>query len=291
MTLNELRAAVLNVKRWSRADQRAPNKPLMMAYALAKYLQGHNQMFSYEDEIDKDLQLLLQRFGPARRIYHPEYPFLRLINDGIWRLDNTEDCLPRKSNSDPPKSELIKHGVLGGFSNEAYSLLKEDRQFTIDLLNSVLNDNFPESVVPEISAQLGLELALKHVNKRDPKFRGEVLNAYNGRCAICGFDARLNNDLFAIEAAHIKWKQFNGPCSVNNGLALCSIHHKALDKGVITFSFDMRLRVSSALNGGEIIDNFFWRFEDKEVFMPRRNENIPLQKYIEWHYKNVFLGE
>jgi len=290
MTPNELRAAVLNVKRWSRADQRAPNKPLMMAYALAKYLQGHDQMFSYEDEVDKDLHLLLQRFGPARRVYHPEYPFWRLINDGIWRLDNAESCLPRKSNTDPPKSELIKHGVLGGFSNEAYSIISEDKQFTIDLLNSVLNENFPESVVPDISVQLGLEAALKQVSKRDPKFRSEVLNAYNGRCAICGFDARLNNELFAIEAAHIKWKQFNGPCTVNNGLALCSIHHKALDKGVITFSSEMLLRVSPALNGGEIIDNFFWRFEGKEIYMPRKCENTPLQKYIEWHVKNVFLG-
>lgn len=290
MTPNELRTAVLKVKRWSRADQRAPNKPLMIAYALAKYLQGHDQMFSYEDEVDQDLHLLLQRFGPLRRTYHPEYPFWRLVNDGIWRLDNAEECLPRKSNNDPPKSELKKHGVLGGFSNEAFSLIKEDRQFTIELLNSVLNDNFPESVVPDISAQLGLNLVLKQVNKRDPKFRGEVLNAYNGRCAICGFDARLNNELFAIEAAHIKWKQFNGPCTVNNGLALCSIHHKALDKGVITFFPDMRLRVSPALNGGEIIDNFFWRFEGKEIYMPRKGENIPLQKYIEWHEKNVFLG-
>ncbi|WP_269518613.1 phosphorothioated DNA-binding restriction endonuclease [Alteromonas sp. BMJM2] len=288
MTPNELRAAVLNVKRWSRADQRAPNKPLMMAYALAKYLQGHDQLFSYANEVDPDLHLLLQRFGPARRVYHPEYPFWRLINDGIWRLDNAGECLPRKSNNDPPKSELIKYGVLGGFSNEAYSLLKKDRQLNIDLLNSVLSDNFPESVVPDISAQLGLELAFKEVNKRDPKFRGEVLNAYNGRCAICGFDARLNNDLFAIEAAHIKWKQFNGPCSVNNGLALCSIHHKALNKGVIAFSHDMRLRISHALTGGQIIDELFWGLEGKQIFLPRNKNFFPTGDYIEWHEKNVF---
>ena len=288
MTPNELRTAVLNVKRWSRADQRAPNKPLMMAYALAKYLQGHDQMFSYEDEVDQDLHLLLQRFGPFRRTYHPEYPFWRLINDGIWRLDNAEGGLPRKSNNDPPKSELIKHGVLGGFSNEAFSLIKEDRQFTIELLNSVLTDNFPESVVSDITAQLGLDIALIQVNKRDPKFRGDVLNAYNGKCAICGFDARLNNDLFAIEAAHIKWKQFNGPCTVNNGLALCSIHHKALDKGVIGFSPDMKLRVSSALNGGKVIERLFWELEDKQIFIPRRESNSPLEVYVEWHFKNVF---
>ena len=140
----------------------------------------------------------------------------------------------------------------------------------------------------DITAQLGLDIALIQVNKRDPKFRGDVLNAYNGRCAICGFDARLNNDLFAIEAAHIKWKQFNGPCTVNNGLALCSIHHKALDKGVIGFSPDMKLRVSSALNGGKVIERLFWELEDKQIFIPRRESNSPLEVYVEWHFKNVF---
>jgi len=98
MTPNELRQAVLGVKRWSRSDQRAPNKPLMMVYALAKYVQGHKQMFSFEDEVERDVNELLKRFGPSRKSYHSLYPFWRLINDGFWQLDNAEDCLPRKSN-------------------------------------------------------------------------------------------------------------------------------------------------------------------------------------------------
>ncbi|WP_368732463.1 HNH endonuclease, partial [Proteus mirabilis] len=31
----------------------------------------------------------------------------------------------------------------------------------------------------------------------------------------------------------IKWKQFDGPCTINNGLALCALHHSAFDMGVI----------------------------------------------------------
>ena len=253
MTPNELRAAILNVKRWNRGDERAPNKPLMMAYALAKYIQGHGQMFSYEDEVDRDVHLLLKRFGPSRKAYHPEYPFWRLFNDGIWRLDNAEECIPRSSNTDAKKSELIKHQVTGGFSDEIYQLLQSDTQLAIELLETILSESFPESIVPEITAQLGLEFTFKQVQKRDPNFRREVLNAYNGKCAICGFDARINDDLFALEAAHIKWKQFNGPCNVSNGLALCSIHHKALDKGAITITPERTVKVSNAVNGLSLI--------------------------------------
>ncbi|MCG7534116.1 phosphorothioated DNA-binding restriction endonuclease [Pseudoalteromonas sp. OOF1S-7] len=289
MTPNELRAAVLGVKRWSRADQRAPNKPLMMAYALANYINGHGQMFSYEDEVDKDLYLLLKRFGPARKVVHPEYPFWRLINDGFWRLDNAEECLPRKSNTDPPKSELIKYGVTGGFNNAAYQLLKNDTQLAMELLQTILSESFPESIIPEITAQLGLEFTFRQVQKRDPNFRREVLNAYNGKCAICGFDARLNDDLFALEAAHIKWKQFHGPCSVNNGLALCSIHHKALDKGVISFNDSYELLISSSLNGGGLIDRYFSNFEGSRLNLPRADKLAPRSSFIEWHNSEVFI--
>lgn len=289
MTPNELRAAVLNVKRWSRADQRAPNKPLMMAYALAKYLQGHEQLFSYEDEIDNDLQFLLQRFGPARKVYHPEYSFWRLINDGIWRLDNAEKCLPRKSNNDPPRSELIKHGVLGGFSNEAYLILKEDRQFTFELLNTLLNDNFPESIVYEISKILGLKSTLAQINKCDFEFKEKVLRAYDYKCAVCNFDGSLNGDFFALEVAHIKWKQFNGPSSVANGLLLCSLHRKALDKGVVTLEPDMRLKISSSLGGGDTVKKLFWEYDGKMINLPLKVEQSPLDEYLKWHSKNVFI--
>lgn len=283
-----MRSAILGVKRWNRGDERAPNKPLMMAYALAKYIQGHDQMFSYADEVDKNVRVLLKRFGPSRKAYHPEYPFWRLINDDIWRLDNAEECIPRSSNTDAKKSELIKHKVMGGFSNEIYHLLKNDTQLAMELLETILTESFPESIIPEITSQLGLELTFRKLQKRDPNFRLEVLNAYSGNCAVCGFSARLNDDLFALEAAHIKWKQFNGPCTVKNGLALCAIHHKALDKGVIGFTLDYRVKLSSKLNFYNGIDMFF-RFENQLMNLPRREKDLPDLKMLSWHDREVFL--
>lgn len=47
---------------------------------------------------------------------------------------------------------------------------------------------------------------------RDPLFRQQVLRAYNYECAICGFNMRHDNASVGLEAAHIKWKQFGGPC-------------------------------------------------------------------------------
>ena len=89
--------------------------------------------------------------------------------------------------------------------------------------------------------------------KRDPKFRRTVLTAYERRCAICDFDVRLDDDLLGLDAAHIKWHAAGGPDRVPNGLALCKLHHHALDRGAIGLNpaanLGFTLLVSQELSG------------------------------------------
>ena len=47
-----------------------------------------------------------------------------------------------------------------------------------------------------------------------------------------------------LEAAHIRWFAYGGPDEADNGLALCSFHHHALDRGGITISPELRVLVS-----------------------------------------------
>src|SRR5205814_2552352 len=61
------------------------------------------------------------------------------------------------------------------------------------------------------------------------RFRGRVVPAYNTRCAICTLkDARL------LDAAHIVGDlEAAGEAVVQNGLSLCSIHHRAFDQFLV----------------------------------------------------------
>jgi putative restriction endonuclease len=110
---------------------------------------------------------------------------------------------------------------------------------------------------------------------RDPLFRQQVLRAYNYECAICGFNMRHDNASVGLEAAHIKWKQFGGPCEIPNGLALCAIHHKAFDKGSIGLDESMRVLVSEAVNGNGIVGLLFWDFVGKQIALPLVKGNYP----------------
>jgi len=259
-----------------------------MAYVLSHYLNGHKQFFLYNESLHEDIYDLLKRFGPQRSIYHPEYPFWRLKNDGFWMVNNDEKCKSRKSNTDPSKLELYKHDVTAGFNDKAFSILNGNTQLILELIELILIENFPESVVPDIAAQLGVEFNSGKILQRDSKFRKDVLQAYDYQCAVCGYDLRMDDVYVGLEAAYIKWKQFNGPCDVSNGLTLCAAHHKAFDKGVFSITGNFKVKISGRLNGGIQAERLFFSFEGQEIFIPKKSIWLPNTDYLSWHEREVF---
>ena len=74
---------------------------------------------------------------------------------------------------------------------------------------------------------------------RDAQFRRRVLNAYGHRCAMCGVQLRL------LEAAHVlPVEQVGSTDDTDNGVALCSLHHRAYDRALITFDPEYLIRVN-----------------------------------------------
>ncbi len=99
---------------------------------------------------------------------------------------------------------------------------------------------------------------------------------------------KIGTSDFALDAAHIKWHQVGGPDNVENGLALCSIHHKALDRGVIGIAEDQRLLVSVELHGSSWARDWFDTFNGKSLRRPTRVEWNPKIEYLRWHFDQVF---
>src|SRR5437763_873518 len=77
-----------SIRSWVRGDQRAPHKSLLLLIALAAVQRGVRWM-SYTD-LEPRLKQLLSDFGPHRTMSHPEYPFWRLRNDGLWEVQHEE---------------------------------------------------------------------------------------------------------------------------------------------------------------------------------------------------------
>lgn len=76
---------------------------------------------------------------------------------------------------------------------------------------------------------------------REYDFRNRVLSAYAATCAVCGVQLRL------VEAAHIlPVASDKSTDKTTNGVALCSLHHRAYDQCLVGFNETYRVEVSSA---------------------------------------------
>ncbi len=253
MNRDEILDRLTQVTVWSRGDQRAPHKPLLLLMALARCARGEAREIPYR-EVDAKLGALLREFGPKRQSYHPEYPFWRLQNDGIWVVRDADKLARRTGKDDARKSELLKLNPPGGLTEDIWSALRKDRSLLAEAAMAILEAEFTPSYHEDILAAVGLDIATlptagAATAKRDPAFRERVLRAYERRCAVCGFDLRLGTQDVALEAAHIKWHQAGGPDIEGNGLALCSLHHKLLDRGAFTVTTERRVLVSQDVSG------------------------------------------
>lgn len=302
MTQDEFRKLLANLKTWKRSGQRAPHKPLLILLALGLGVQGidRSRLLNYRD-IEEPLKDLLKRFGPPRKRFHPELPFQYLVNDGLWKLEGMEDLPERKF--DEYSSNILRRSLVrGGLPQEVWVLLDANPPMLRETVRFLLDQHFPDSYHKDILDAVGLDEFISATNLqeteisetarvRSPKFRLEVIEAYEYRCVVCGYDIRIHEQLMGLEAAHIQWHAHGGPDQVPNGLALCVMHHKAFDRGGISLNDNHELLISSQLHGQpSVFEEWFWQYADKPIRSPRLKHNEPNFRFLKWHRTNVFQG-
>lgn len=106
-----------------------------------------------------------------------------------------------------------------GQSPEAFEVLSDLPQHPVTNDEALTNlDTNRRRTVVSVSRRL-----------RNNDFRKRVLNAYTQRCAVCGVQLKL------IDAAHIvPVNHERSTDETHNGLALCTLHHRAYDQALIT---------------------------------------------------------
>jgi putative restriction endonuclease len=292
MNKQQLKSLIEGINVWKRGAQRAPHKPLLLLYALARGLRSRDRFIPYI-EVDEKLKQLLVDFGPTRKSYHPEYPFWRLQNDGIWELKNAEEVGLRSGNTDAKRGDLIIHHVLGGFRKDIFDMVASDPGLAAEIATEILEANFPESIHEDILQAVGLDLEMKseEKRKRDPHFRDRIIQAYEYQCGVCGFNVRVGNTLVALDAAHIKWHQAGGPDTEENGIALCALHHKLFDRGAFTLSPDLHIQVSDRAHGSNGFNEWLAAYHGKSLRPPQRSTYYPEPSFVAWHVREVFQGE
>ena len=213
--------------------------------------------------------------------------------------------MPERDN--PPEAELRQAGVFA-LSDEAIALFTRDPA-SLDAAASAIADSIvPETLRDELLDAVASDARPTDAEtprptpgtlsphprvrtyriQRDPRFARTVLEAYGHRCAVCQASPRLGDACFGLEAAHIRWVQYDGPNVVPNGLCLCRMHHVALDRGAFTIDDGGRVRVSPLVDRSTQSQRLCWDLDGVEIQAPYDKSLAPHPMHCEWHRNEVF---
>lgn len=123
---------------------------------------------------------------------------------------------------------------------------------------------------------------------RNRAFRRQVLEAYDGTCAISGLSLRNGGGWMEVEAAHVRPVADDGPDDVRNGLALSSTLHKLFDRGLVTVADDMSILFSENKVPRDTRARLF--DPSGQLRVPKYSHLRPHPDFLRYHRERVFGG-
>ena len=291
----ELLHRVQTIRVALRHGRPSPHKPLLLLLSIGRHLSGQQRLIAF-GEIEADLNGLIRRFGLPDSRENAHYPFWHLTNDKLWELDRPE-LVRTTTSGDPYLSDLRGHDIRGGLIQDFVHALDSNPDFSWRVVGNLLSTYFPPSLHQNILESVGLVGrvgpswpvdTMPRQDARDPRFRELVLQAYMSRCALCELDVQVAGQPIGIEAAHIKWHCAKGPARVDNGMALCVLHHKFFDAGLFTVLADFTVLVGGLASGDSVEESLTKYGGSVLQVIPERSDQRPAARFLRWHEQAVF---
>jgi putative restriction endonuclease len=114
-------------------------------------------------------------------------------------------------------------------------------------------------------------------------FRVAVLDAYERRCAVTN-----ERTLPVLQAAHIKPYSQLGPHALDNGILLREDLHTLFDRGYVTVTPDLELRISSRIRREFTNGRDYYALDGRQLRAPALPNPLPAREFLEWHGDVVF---
>jgi putative restriction endonuclease len=224
----------------------------------------------YEDELLDGANAFKYDYAPQTREHE---------NDGLKRLmaSQTPVILLKQVKPKPrPEYMVVAPLYVDDFNDQR-------RQFILSTrASAVLQPSSEEPlVVREIIRAYGETTVRTRLHQA--YFRRDVLTVYQGRCTVCELRIRP-----LLQGAHIvPDAAAEGVAAVQNGLALCSLHHAAYDRNVLQITPDYQIRIA-----GEWIktsDPFaqlaLADFDGRRLTLPRDSTHHPKREFLARRYE------
>ena len=188
-----------------------------------------------------------------------------------------KDWIPQPKNWKGPIQQGKRYDLQSEIGRELWT------QVSVRLCGTVVSKPNPRSWVDLPGGYGDPVLVRSRVGQKI--FRAALADVYERQCAVTREKA-----FPALEAAHIRPFKKEQEHHVRNGLLLRSDIHKLFDAGYVTVKPDFRFEVSDHLRtdfgGGE----HYYKLDGTKLWIPKRPEDQPDRKHLEWHIENRFRG-
>jgi putative restriction endonuclease len=243
-------------------------------------------------DAETQLAALIGEYGPPSKTAPAQsaaYPFTRLRADGVWTLDRDVEM----DNLRPLRADE----VTGQFEQSLERELRAHRAVVPTVARALVDAHFPPTVAADVLAAVGLDpestpavpvpAPLAPERTRNPAWRFTVLDAWDRQCAFCGFDGQAGGIPVGVEAAHVRWFAMDGPDDLDNGLALCMLHHKLFDRGMLGLDDDRAVVVSQRFTARTPTGRAVYDLHGRRL-APRPGTPLPAGHHVNWHREQVF---
>jgi len=155
--------------------------------------------------------------------------------------------------------------------------------FTVAADNQLIVDKNLQTVRESDEARRAYATSAVKTRLHQRGFRERVLTAYRSSCSFCKLKhAEL------LDASHIIPDNEDGPPTVDNGLALCKIHHTAFDRQIIGVTPDYEINVRKDIleeEDGPMLRHGLQELHGRELILPKSKKYYPNREYLDWRYE------
>ncbi|BAP31994.1 uncharacterized protein CHSO_2957 [Chryseobacterium sp. StRB126] len=152
---------------------------------------------------------------------------------------------------------------------------------TADYLNSSIKETeisyFNIDDIKDDRKKIAIQIYARRGQK---KFREELINVYNKKCAITQCQI-----VEMLEAAHIYSFKGSDTNKIPNGILLRSDIHTLFDLGLISINPENHMvQISNKISH----DEYYTKLHQTKISLPTRAEDYPSSDSLRYHFENVF---
>lgn len=304
-TVDKYRRAISRLKVNRAHGSASPHKPCMLlaVMSLAEAGQLGTNRINFLPPLFERYALFFQivrRHSDHSNVY---FPYFHLRSDGFWHLHATpgREAVLESMGSARSRRDVEENISYASLDPDLHALLLQPaalqdlRQHLVATWFGDRTDEINSAIEQERSfdyAERELRLST-HAAKEDRgpysaeparsvAFRRIVTEAYDYRCAACGWRIILPDDSVLVHAAHLIPFADSRNDDPRNGISLSPTFHWAMDKFIIAPGPDNIWRVSPTLDDRLPDNRPLLELEGKPVILPRNELLRPDPMALQW---------